>query len=272
MELALEWLESQRAVMYNASLQHYFLQYNFSSGGNGVAFNAGRQEGDQYFWNYLQNDAAQYYISSVVGSLADNSTDGTFTDDVDGLPAEHPDVQGKIGMSDAELEALRFATQSTSSALIYALVAAGKYNWQAFGSHDTSVGLGFPAPPPPPPGRAPRRARSFRAPVSPTSCAASMRSGCTAAAQAAPLLQHHDRTHANQSVASFLITRPPIAYLGFSWESDDRDWDPMFLLQAGEPQGLCAEGPQGVFSRVWSLGTAQLDCNTFTAVLPFDSL
>ena len=77
MELALEWLESQRVVMNNPALAHYFLQYNYSSGGNGVIFNAGRAEGSQFFWNYLQNDAAQYYISSVVGSLADNATDGT---------------------------------------------------------------------------------------------------------------------------------------------------------------------------------------------------
>ena len=77
MELALSWLESQRIVMTNSSLAHYFLQYNYSSGGNGVIFNAPRAEGNQYFWNYLQNDAAQYYISSVVGSLADNATDGT---------------------------------------------------------------------------------------------------------------------------------------------------------------------------------------------------
>lgn len=185
---------------------------------------------------------------------------------MDGLPAEHPDVQAKIGMTDAQLEALRFATQSTSSTLIYALVAAGKYNWQAFGSHDTS------APRPPPGRRSAKGARNFRGAVTPSTCAAAMRAGCAVTAQARPLLQHHDAAHANQSVASFLITRPPIAMLGYSWESDDRDWDPIFLLQAGEPLGLCSEGPTGVFSRQWSLGTAQLDCNTFTATLPFDSL
>ena len=38
---------------------------------------------------------------------------------------------------------------------------------------------------------------------------------------------------------------------------------------AGVPTGLCAEGPAGVFSRVWSAGTAALDCNGFTADLPF---
>lgn len=265
MELSLSWLESQRKVMTDPSLAHYFLQYNYSTGGNGVVFNAPRTEGNQYFWNYLQNDAAQYYISSVVGSLADNATDGTFTDDVDGLPAEHPDVQAKIGMTDSELEALRYATQSTSSALIYSLVAAGRYNWQAFGSHDTSA-------PAPPPGRLSRGSRNFRGAINPSTCATYMRTQCTIEKQAAPLLQHHDAAYSNQSVASFLITRPPIAFLGFSWESDDRDWDPSFLLQAGEPQGLCVEGPDGVFSRKWTLGTAALDCNTFTASLPFEAL
>jgi hypothetical protein len=266
MELALEWLESQRVVMNDPALKHYFLQYNYSSGGNGVIFNAGRAEGAQYFWNYMQSDAAQYYISSVVASLSDNATDGTFTDDVDGLPAEHPDVQAKIGMTDQELEQLRFATQSTSSALIYALVASGKFNWQAFGSHDTS------APAPPPGRRGSKGARNFRGAITPSSCAAALRAGCAIAEQARPLLQHHDAAHANQSVAAFLITRPPIAFLGYAWESDDRDWDPLFLLQAGEPVGLCEEGPAGVFSRQWSLGKAQLDCNTFTASLPFESL
>ena len=77
MELALEWLESQRLVMNDPALKHYFLQYNYSTGGNGVIFNAERAEGAQYFWNYLQVDAAQYYIASVVASLADNATDGT---------------------------------------------------------------------------------------------------------------------------------------------------------------------------------------------------
>jgi hypothetical protein len=43
-------------------------------------------------------------------------------------------------------------------------------------------------------------------------------------------------------------------------------------LQAGEPTGLCVEAPTGVFSRAWSLGTAELDCNSWTAKLPFATL
>ena len=58
----------------------------------------------------------------------------------------------------------------------------------------------------------------------------------------------------------------------WAWESDDRDWNDIFYLQAGEPQGLCKEGPSGVFSREWSEGTAVLDCNKWTASLPFAAL
>lgn len=107
-----------------------------------------------------------------------------------------------------------------------------------------------------------------------------------------------DAGNANQSVAAFLVSRPPYAWIGFGWESDDRNWNDLFYLQvrwwrrgcegvgvglhrsshcsscsqAGEPTGLCAEGPTGVFSRPWTLGTASLDCNTWTASLPFSPL
>ena len=51
-ELALEWLESQRAIMYDASKADYFLQYGWQNGaahGNGTIYNEGRAEGDQFF-------------------------------------------------------------------------------------------------------------------------------------------------------------------------------------------------------------------------------
>ena len=203
MELALEWLESQRAVMYDADKADYFLQYGWVNGqahGNGTVYNEGRAEGDQFFWNYLNSKAADFFVSSVTASIADAAVDGTFTDDVDGLPAEHPAAQGRIGMSDDDLSALRFATQSTSQRLIDTLIAAGKYNWQAFGSHDTSVSARLGA----------------GAGISPASCASDMRTLCNATAQAQPLLMKmaSPGPDVNQTVAAFLIARPPYAYLG----------------------------------------------------------
>ena len=42
-------------------------------------------------------DAASYYVASVVGSVADAAVDGTFTDDVTGVPAEHPLNSPEVG-------------------------------------------------------------------------------------------------------------------------------------------------------------------------------
>ena len=271
MELALLWLESQRAVMLDPTKASFFLQYGWNStthSGNGTIYNEARAEGWQFFWNYLNEEAANYFVSSVDAVLNDDAVDGTFTDDVDGLPAEHPSAQARIGMTDAELAALRFATQTTSQLLIDTLVAHNKYNWQAFGSRDTS------ALPPSLPGPASRRGAALGAGPSPSTCAAWMRTNCAAAMQAAPMLMKMDSSpgNANQTVAAFLIVRPPYGYLGWSWESGDEKWDDIFYLQAGEPQGLCTEAPAGVFSRAWSEGTAQLDCNKWAAELPFPSL
>ena len=46
------------------------------------------------------------------------------------------------------------------------------------------------------------------------------------------------------------------------------DWDPIFLLQVGEPSGLCAQTADGVFTRAWTYGNVTLDCNSWTAKIP----
>ena len=77
-------------------------------------------------------------------------------------------------------------------------------------------------------------------------------------------------TDHNQTIAAFLIARPPVAFLGGRLR--DADWSPLFALDVGVPLGLCQEGLPGVFSRKWSKGLAKLDCNTWSAQLPFGSL
>ena len=76
----------------------------------------------------------------------------------------------------------------------------------------------------------------------------------------------------NQTIAAFLIVRPPIAFIGFPWPSTDAMWSNQFLLQPGEPTGPCMEQAPGVFSRHWSAGEARLDCSSWVADLPFGSL
>lgn len=249
-ELALRWLESQRAALDDPARAAWFLRWP-----NGTVYvepEASRPHGGfaaQGFWDFREPAAANYFVASVLATLASPAVDGTYADDAEGVPAEHPDVARHTNLSAADVRALQQATQLANMALINASVAAGKYVWQAFGAGD---------------GASPGPSRA--------SCAAWMRAHCAPARQQQPLLQQHDAAAANQSVAAFLIVRPPNGYLGFGWYSNDRNWDPLFLLQPGEPRGLCAEGPAGVFSRSWSAGTAALDCNAWAADLPFPSL
>ena len=249
-ELALRWLESQRAALDDSTRAAWFLRWP-----NGSVYTepeTSRPHGGyeaQAFWDFRVPPAADYFVSSVLATLASPAVDGTYADDVSGVPAEHPDVVRHTNLTAAEVLALQQATQATNSALIAAAVQAGKYVWQAFGAGDGAS-------------RGPTQA----------TCVAWMQQHCTPARQAQPLLLQHNASAANQSIAAFLIVRPPNGYLGWGWYSNDQQWSSLFLLQPGTPTALCAEGPPGVFSRAWTEGTAELDCNEWTASLPFPSL
>lgn len=69
-------------------------------------------------------------------------------------------------------------------------------------------------------------------------------------------------------LAAFLVTRPPIGFFGYWWESDMKDWRSEFLWAVGEPSNTCTVTSSGVFSRSWTYGDATLDCNTWTATIP----
>ena len=108
-------------------------------------------------------------------------------------------MQAAINMTDAQLAELQYATLATNMLMIEALVPNQKFNWQAFGAEDGVNGG-----------------------PSKGNCAAWMRTACTPAAQGAPMLMQMDNSaaNANQTVAAFLISRPPYAYLGWGWESE----------------------------------------------------
>lgn len=86
MELALEWLESQRVVMKNSSTAIFFLQYTDGKGKkNGTIYNEPIEFGNQYFWDFTNPDASQYFISSTLALISDPNVDGAFSDDVSGM-------------------------------------------------------------------------------------------------------------------------------------------------------------------------------------------
>jgi hypothetical protein len=202
-----------------------------------------------FFPDYRNPDASLYFITSILSTLTDPAVDGTFTDDVTGVPQEHPNVQKRINISNDELANLQYATQATNQLLIEELVVAGKYNWQAFGNSDSI-------------------------PKGPTqsNCASWMRSRCDAASQGRTLLVEMDDKNINQTLAAFLVARSPYSWVGYGWESDDRNFKEVFYLQPGSPTSLCEENTPGVFTRQWTAGVAEIDCNQWTSSLPFPSL
>lgn len=251
-ELALEWIESARAVMYDEGKKDWFLQYTDGHGNkNGTIYNEPRNEGDQFFIDYRNSDAAAYFVGSIVNVTVALDVDLTFTDDRDGIPVEHPGLPAALGLSAADVAAVQFATQAAGQWLATSLASVGKTCWDCLDGFTLGV-----------------------RPVAGATCSPTMRALCEPGTQGRSMLMGYSGPARagplNQSLAAFLVTRPPVGFFGSRWQDDG--WDPLFDLDVGEPAGLCVESPQGVFSRQWSRGLAQLDCNDFSAVLDFPVL
>ena len=276
MELSLEWLESQRRVMDDAHVEAgWFLRFI-----NGSVFNhplqlrnrsTGRGEGPwlrQYFINWSNPDAAAYFVAATTDATAVDGVDATFADDATGVPAEHPELQPLLNVSDAELAALQRATQASEQRLMEALAARGRTSWNGIDGIEGPVGGQWGM-------------NTHRPPADKAGCAAAMRTLCDPGRQRRGLFMEYDTgwrensttpLYHNQTLAAFLVVRPPLGFLGTSYGLDDSSWNPLFAMDVGVPTGTCVEAPKAVFSRQWSKGTAALDCNTYTARLPFDLL
>ena len=259
--LFLEWLEPQRSAMQDPTRADYFLQYqpgNPSRTPPGTIYSeVARGPGDgcqQYFLNYSNPDAFAYALAvSEQGALGTASpfVDGTFLDDSQALPQEHPLAPGNMGLSPMQLATLQNDTHRFVQTAIETLAAQGHYIWQGFDGNRAGD----------PDGVAPAPTRA--------DCAAYMAELCAPSWQQVPMTLNWDGR--NTTLAAFLIGRGPVAYVGKGWTGGVgmMGWDPRFDLNVGEPAGLCAQHAPGVFSRAWTRGEVVLDCNEFSAVLPF---
>lgn len=285
MELALEWLESNRKVMDQAHIEKgWFLRF-----ANGSVYDDVRQPPagakgqpmpwlSQWFIDWRNPDAAAYFVEAIVNATFLPGVDGTFTDDSVGVPMEHPTLAQELGVTNASLLELQFATQQAGNFLAVSLAAAGKTCFDCIGgqvswtnnsalSHQPR-GFGYNQRPPPRPA---------------AQCRAWMRNYCTPGMQGRGMFLEwniRNSTYHRQTMAAFLVTRPPVGFIGSyimrgPGEGGPAHGDaasPLFALDVGEPLELCTEAAPGVFSRKWSKGVAALDCNTYEATLPFPSL
>jgi hypothetical protein len=126
LELSLQWLESQRAVMDAEHVRRgWFLRFP----GNGSIFHHDIPEGKQWFIDWRNSDAMQYFVHSIANATLQPGVDITFTDDREGVPCEHPEVQPALGMSNGSLADLQFATQAGGQYLATVLAKFNRSCW-----------------------------------------------------------------------------------------------------------------------------------------------
>ena len=212
MELALEWLESNRKVMDLAHVEKgWFLRYP-----NGTVYDQTRQPPagakgqpmpwlSQWFIDWRNAEAAAYFVEAIVNSTFLDGVDGTFTDDSQGVPMEHPTLAGELGVTNASLASLQFATQQAGNFLAVALAAAGKICFDCVGGQVSWTGnsalmggFGYNQRPPPRPVE---------------QCTAWMRNYCAVEMQGRGMFLEWDvnnATHHAQTMAAFLVTRPAV--------------------------------------------------------------
>ena len=278
LELALEWLESERRVMDGVHVaKGWFLRwpnnsvYEHSTTLGGLNLS-------QWYVDWRNPDATAYFISAIVNATLQPGVDCTFTDDREGVPDEHPELQQQLNMTEKDLATLQFATQSAGQYLATSLAAVGKTCWDCIGGTQgernqqppgcvDSAGHGS-GPCPGCTGGVLNCSGARGA-----ACTRDMREYCLPSMQGRGMFMSWSPSAVddhNQTLAAFLISRPPLAYLGGRLR--DADWSPLFALDVGRPLSLCEEGPAGVFSRRWSKGIATLDCNSWQADIPFSAL
>ena len=211
------------------------------------------------YWNYSVPGVSDWRLADDVAFVlrGGDGVDGLFTDEMEMFPGDHGDVVLRtLGTTDGDARAQQAAGNALHQRLIDALVAQGKYLWQAFQAgndvggntnNNTIGGVAFDS----------------------AHCTAWMAQRCdTAWVRARAITVQFDPANVNVSVASFLIARPAYAWLGYGAGQYQPKWNDAFLWDVGEPVGACAQTAPGVFEREWTYGTARLDCNSYTASVP----
>eukprot|EP01052_Picozoa_sp_SAG31_P017176 SAG31_NODE_1163_length_9588_cov_8.265676_7_plen_569_part_00 len=276
---ALQWLESERAVMYDPAFAGFFLRDK-----SGKIYNAQAKEGDQFLWNYSNASAAQYKMDVVVGGTGGVGApggiiDGIFMDDPGPGTAKHPMEEyvdnvrrDAKEMSAAELQTLAADTYSMVMKLRQKLSAQGKMMWL----NGVDNADPFPLPYDSKCSGNYGQCGWWKSPNPGAACAAFFRSRCSNASYGSVDLGVLREGSWSLSIATLLLLRQERGWLVSDWWqgtsstlplawSDDLDRD------VGVPtQHHCSEDlhHKGVFSREWSGGVVQVNCSDLSVTLP----
>jgi len=161
-------------------------------------------------------------------------------------------------------------TGQNSDEIRKAVISRGKFSWQQLwtgqGNSNRDSGTTCPGP--------------F---VKKTTCAANLRSLCTATSPAQTRFMMYaftpggcqtdpsNLTEFDTDLANFLLVRGPYAALGHGWLGCSRKYRFPDALNGdfGKPLELCKEVSTGVFQRRWTKATVSMNCNTYTPSIVF---
>jgi hypothetical protein len=278
---ALEWLESERAVMYDPHYAGFFLH-----GKDGKIINHEAHEGDQFLWNYTNASAAAYKMDVVIGGprgvgAPDGLIDGIFLDDPGPGTVMHP-MQEYIsnmevtvrqnGVTMAQLQELATATYTMVEAMRHKLAGLGKMVWLNGVDNADPFVLPYDSNCSAPYGQC----GWWHAPKPGRDCAAFFRSRCADPSYGSVDLGVLRSGSWELSIATLLLLRKGQGWLVSDWwfptsNTTPLAWSPLLDMDVGTPsEASCVEDAQhpGVFSRKWSGGEVRLDCADLSIILP----
>lgn len=275
---ALQWMESERGVMYSPAYAGFFLRYKHGSGAIWRK-NLGSGAGEGFLWNFTNATAAEYFEREVVFSQRGATsvyTDGMFFDDPGPPMGEWFKYQCQawddIGLTAAEAQALGLATHQLVTRIRNRMQALGKIIWLNGIRGSTPFDeLEVPA--------------QF---VSSDSCVNFYREHCRNSSEVyrhttlgVSILGKYPKSippgqaEWRKQIVAMLLLRQRHAYLVTSqWFATDAatrmPWDELLERDYGTPESACVESGVGVFERRWSVGVASIDCNNGSIELPGD--
>jgi hypothetical protein len=279
---ALQWLESERAVMYDPAYADFFLRNKKT----GAIINAQAHEGDQYLWNYSNASAAKYKMDIVVGGpggvgAPGGIISGIFLDDPGPGTVLHPmqeyisnieKAAHSAGMTATELQELATATYTMVEALRKKLSSQGKMMWLNGCDNADPFPLLYDSNCTAPYGQC----GWWHEPKPGPGCVAFFRERCNDQLYGSVDLGVLRAGSWELSIASLLLLRQERGWLVTDWwqgtsAATPLAWSDDLERDVGVPsEAHCSENAQhpGRFSRTWSGGEVRLDCADLSVVLP----
>ncbi|GMH76557.1 hypothetical protein TrST_g10080 [Triparma strigata] len=217
-----------------------------------------------------------YWCSNLVCSSVPTTPGCPCSDPVQGATEVDANQQKDMGLSDEDIRDLYYAWDANMQAIQQAIVDNGAYTWSLM------AGQG--------------NANAMPDLLTKNNCATKLRAACSSTSEWQTesklfglTVEDNEPSQLEEDVAFFLLARGDYAWLGWGTWGMTWPFNPspahgelpplpngvprpeMIDRDFGKPvdtDGFCQEDQDGVFTREWTSGTVELDCNNFVGSVP----